>query len=204
MIDTFSDGWDNWLTRSDIDWAYVRINRAGSTWLKEYFTSNGFETIEPRKLRLHHKLVILREPLERFFSGVNCIEGLTSKFILQPKTILLRYGSDPHIKAQSDFLRNVDLNNCTFIKYGPNIVDDVQHFLKEHNTVMHFTPPSIWFNKPTVSEYNNLKDADASNLALRKLLNEVYENDPFVHQIVDHHLKNDYNLYNNVKWYGTN
>ena len=42
MVEPLSDGWDSWLTREDVDWAYVRINRTGNTWLNEYLTANGF------------------------------------------------------------------------------------------------------------------------------------------------------------------
>lgn len=203
MIDSFSDGWDSWLTREDVDWAYVRINRTGNTWVSDYLVANEFTQRDPRSLRGVHKLVILREPLERFISGVSIIEGLTHRLIGQPKTILARYSSDPHIKAQSDFLRHVDLDNCTFIKYGPSIVSDFQRFIEEHKTTLFFPPPTEWRNKPVLTDYHKVPDPN-QDFSDRKLLYDVYNNDPFLHKVVDQHLKNDYNLYNSVKWYGTN
>jgi hypothetical protein len=204
MVEPLSDGWDSWLTREDVDWAYVRINRTGNTWLNEYLTANGFIQQDPRSLREIHKLVIVREPLERFVSGVSMFKGLSHRLIGQPKTILARYSSDPHIKTQSEFLRNVDLGNCTFIKYGPNIVSDLQSFIEERKLTLFFPPPTEWRDNPVLADYHKMSETEQEYFAERKLLYDAYKNDPFLQKVVDQHLKNDYNLYNSMEWYGTN
>lgn len=200
MIETATD---SWLTRADVDWVYIQINRTGSTWLANYLKSNDFNKGIPRTLRNHHKLVVLREPLDRFISGICFHDGLVNKFIAQPRQILIQYENDSHIRPQVNFLKDVDVDNCTFIKYSPTWVSDFAQFLKEHNTSMHTAPSTEWYNKPKFEDADEATQID-ENIKNRFILGELYKEDPFIQKTIDQYLEKDYKLYNKVKWYGTN
>lgn len=203
MSESFGYTWHSWLSRPDVDWAYIRINRTGSSWLTDYLTINGFENNNPRTLRNQHKLVVLREPLERFISGICVYDDLVKKFISQPRQVLIRYENDPHIRPQVDFLKDVDVDNCTFIKYSPTWVSNFAQFLRDHNTSMHTSPSTEWFNKPKFEDAseNTLIDQNIKN---RFILSNLYHEDPFMHKLINQYLEKDYKLYSKVKWYGTN
>jgi hypothetical protein len=203
MSESLAHTWNSWLSRTDVDWAYVRINRTGSSWLANYLKSNDFETGNPRALRNHHKLVVLREPLERFISGICFHDGLVNKFISQPRQVLIRYEDDPHIYPQVNFLKDVDVSNCTFIKYSPTWVSNFSQFLIEYNTSMHTAPSTEWFNKPKFEDADEITLVD-ENIKNRFILAELYKEDPFMQKLINQHLEKDYKLYNKVKWYGTN
>jgi hypothetical protein len=203
MSESLDSTWNNWFSRPDVDWAYIRINRTGSTWLTDYLTTNDFEKCSPRTLRNHHKLIVLREPLERFISGLCMHDGLINKFISQPRQVLIRYEDDPHILPQVDFLKDVDLDNCTFIKYSPTWVNNLSHFLIEHDTSMHTFPGTEWYNKTKFEDGTKITPID-QNIKVRFILAELYQEDPFIHKLVNQYLEKDYKLYNKVKWYGTN
>ena len=203
MNKSLDSTWNNWFSRPDVDWAYVRINRTGSSWLVDYLTTNDFEKCNPREVRNDHKLIVLREPLERFISGICFYDELVNKFIAQPKQVLIRYENDPHICPQVDFLKDVDVDNCTFIKYSPSWVSNLAQFLRDHNTSMHTSPSTEWHNKPTFEDATDITLIN-QNIKNRFILTELYQEDPFMHKLINQHLEKDYKLYSKVKWYGTN
>lgn len=203
MSESFGYTWHSWLSRPDVDWAYIRINRTGSSWLTDYLTINGFENNNPRTLRNQHKLVVLREPLERFISGICMYDDLVKKFISQPRQVLIRYENDPHIRPQVDFLKDVDVDNCTFIKYSPTWVTNIAQFLTEHDTNMHSFPNTEWYNKPKFEDASETTLID-QNIKNRFILSNLYHEDPFMHKLINQYLEKDYKLYSKVKWYGTN
>jgi hypothetical protein len=203
MSESLDSAWNNWFSRPDVDWAYIRINRTGSSWLTDYLNRNDFETYTPRTLRNHHKLILLRDPVERLISGICFHDRLANRFISSPKQVLNEYENDPHLRLQVDFLKDIDIDNCTFIKYSPTWVSNFTQFLVEHNTNMHTSPSTEWFNKPKVEDATETTWVD-QNIKNRFILSELYQEDPFIHKLINQYLEKDYKLYSKVKWYGTN
>lgn len=198
----------SWYTRSDVDWAYVRINRTGSSWFTNYLTDNDFVREDPRKLKNHHKLVILRHPIDRFLSGVaffDEIDDIYDRLVSHPSMTVTQYITDPHIKPQSLFLRDVDLNNCTFIQYNNKIPKNIESFLKERNTIME-NPPQDWTVKitPFIQTYKNATiPLDRATQVRYNLMNLMAKNLKFENKIKSYFV-DDFKLYDNVRWYGTN
>lgn len=196
-----------WLTREDIDWVYVRINRSGSTWMSKYLEANDFIQTEIQTLMKHHKLLVLREPLERFMSGIAFYDDLYKKLIKNPKKVIDEYSHDSHIRLQAQSLKNVDLNNCTFIKYGKNWTDNFHQFLKQRNTVMSVKPPLNWLNKITPFDNINISSKEGGfqqNDIDRFFLKKYFDENPKFNKVIMDYLEEDYKLYNKVEWYGTN
>lgn len=204
MLDRYHD--NIWYTRSDVDWAYIKINRTGSTWLENYLVDNGFKREEPKKLKNHHKLVILRHPIDRFLSGVSFFDEFYDKLIANPSMTFPQYITDPHFKPQTLFLREVDLNNCTFVQYNKNLPKNIESFLKEHNVTMK-NPPAAWTGKVTPFT-QNLKDktimSPDKNTQVRFDVMNRMDNDVKFESKIKSYFVDDFKLYDTVKWYGKN
>ena len=203
MFDRILSAGHVWLTREDVDWVYVRINRCGSTWLTNYLKLNGFASGNPRELKNHHKLIVLREPLERLISGICSINGLAPKFAMQPRKTLNYLITDPHTKPQVEFLQDINLSNCTFIKYSPIWTENFFDFLNRKNTTMTVASEDAWFNKPGVEQENEFTYID-DNIKARFSLLQLIKDDQFLNKTVADYLEKDYKLYNSLEWYGTN
>ncbi len=196
-----------WYTREDIDWVYVRVKRTGSSWIIPYLIANGFNQIYNfNRYAKHHKLVILREPLERFVSGAAINDDFIKKVFNNPRKALIEHEDDSHITPQVRVLKSLDLNNCTFIKYDKNLVTNLQRFLDERQTNLTVTPPSTWYNKVTPFNSNgDISETDLDeNLKDRFRLQKHFEETPKFSKIIMDYLKEDYDFYNKVNWYGTN
>ena len=197
-----------WYSRKDIDWVYVRVKRAGSTWMTKYLLANGFErSFRESTLTRHHKLVVFREPLERFMSGVGLNNDLYQKLLKSPKKALDEYNHDAHIHPQVDSLKNIDLNNCTFIKYSTNWTKNFHKFLEQRGTILTESPPNEWYNKLTpfdkvLPNKNTLLSPD-SNITDRFYLKKHFDENPSFNKVIMDYLEEDYKFYNKVEWYGT-
>ena len=197
-----------WYSRKDIDWVYVRVKRAGSTWMTQYLQANGFERcLQESTLTRHHKLVIFREPLERFMSGVGLNNDLYEKLLKNPKKALEEH-HDAHVYPQVDSLKNIDLNNCTLIKYSANWTENFYKFLEQQGTILSEKPPTEWYNKLTpfdkVIPNKNILLAPDDNIESRFYLKKYFDENPKFSKVIMDYLKEDYKLYNKVEWYGTN
>lgn len=204
MTDRYSDS--NWYTRSDVDWVYVRINRTGSSWFRSYLVENNFEQGNPRDLKGRHKLVILRDPMDRFLSGMAFHEGVIELFRKNPKRTLADYRTDPHLMPQVDFLKDVNLNNCTFIKYSDTWTENLSEFVNQTNTKMDIPPSEDWHVKvtPLTLPDNPLLCYLDQSTRDRYTLMDMIKSSEIFRVTVAEYLEKDYNLYKNVKWYGTN
>ena len=60
------------MSRSDLSWMYVNIPKCASSWTKPNLLDHQFEFYNYHQDHLYHKhaLVVLRDPLERWLSGV--------------------------------------------------------------------------------------------------------------------------------------
>ena len=194
-----------WFSREDVDWVYVKINRVGSTWMADYLSANDFIQTDLSSLANHHKLIVLREPLEKLMSGIIFHDSLFKKLIKTPKKVLDDFSEEPHVRLQIKSLKNVDLNNCTFIKYSREWTKNFDMFLKGRGTKMDVKPPSVWTNKTTPFENINLHNKTIDEVTRdRFYLKKYFDENPKFNKIIMDYLEEDYKLYNKVEWYGTN
>lgn len=195
---------ETWFSRPDIDWVYVSINRAGSSFIQDYLLRNGFIKIDPREYKSKHKLVILREPLDRLLSGITFFNA-GKQFIKNPKRFFTEHEFDPHIKSQSSFMEHVNLDNCTFIKFNNKMQYNLFDFLKKSNTKMP-NDPIEWIDRITPINTpggDNSVDVNSES-GVRFQMYNAMKKDMRLHDIVMDYLAEDYKLYNSVSFYGTN
>ena len=195
---------DMWMSRPDVDWLYVSINRSGSSFTRTYLLNNGFDKVDPRDNRSTHKLVILREPLDRLMSGVSFWK-FGKQFIRNPQRFLTEYEFDHHIKLQTKFLIDVDLDTCTFMKYGSSLKSNLIQFVAEQKTTM-LHEPGHWENRITpinTPDGEDMVEPDSES-GIRFQIYNAMKDGGKLYETVMTYLEEDYKLYNSVKFYGTN
>jgi hypothetical protein len=122
---------------------YVHIPKNASTWSKTQLSPLGFEAdnylLNPDLVK-KPTLVILRDPVERWISGISWYMTLNHQDLLEPcetdtkirSTILsimtTRVVMDPHTIPQSVFLQGIDFFNTTFIMVRHNNDDYRENF----------------------------------------------------------------------------
>ena len=110
--------------------AYINIPKNASTWVKsqlltlDCYEYNYFKNLELAKMP---KLVILRDPIERWISGISwymtmyhgklfdkCKDDFSQSILMEIITNKINF--DEHTTPQMQFLQAVDFDNTTFIK----------------------------------------------------------------------------------------
>jgi len=188
------------LAREDADFVYVPLTRCGSTWLSKVLTFNGFETrfTSPSngglgKIKLHEKqkLIVVRHPLQRLISAMVAAENFDLKIIYDKNKIFEILPTDIHTSTQVSALRNINYKiNSTFIEYHSNHEWGELMQLYMSKRIPNFMgAPEKW--EPVVNPMQT------------KLAETIYS-DSKVYDTLMKYLKEDWDFYNKITWYGTN
>lgn len=194
------DYWLQWITRSDVDFVYIPITRCASNWMYSQLMQNGFYKIpdEDKHLYAHKKrLVILREPIDRVISGM--FVSLCELATLENSTTQERFEEllkqDMHTTSQLKYLPNDEEHNSdryVYFKFDDNLPDTINAYMNSCGITLELGAMS-WLDPKT-------RSIGASSKENRE---KVY-NDPKLLNMFRDYLKEDYELYNSVEWYGTN
>ena len=126
------------MSKANTDLMYVNIPKNASSWTKPNLKDWGWENYNYHTDRLYHKhaIVVLRDPLERWLSGIaeymylyhrnldtahfsNCFFDL----------VFDRIAFDDHTEQQVLFIEGLDPDNCTFFWCGTQYRDLFSQFL---------------------------------------------------------------------------
>lgn len=185
-----------YMTRDDINFAYLPIYRSGSTWTKAYLFDNGFHDVLRGAVSNKRKLVILREPLERIISGM-IMRGFDFTKLLKNRTDLIdSITGDAHTNQQIYFLGKVDETH-DFIKFGPNLPEQLKQYSLDHGLDLTVDSGISWIQQPPNLVRNN------APLSPNQLIEYIHSNDSLLKKF-QNYLKDDYELYNKVTWYESN
>ena len=132
------------------DLMYIPIPKNASTWSKDKFKQLGWNECNYLHHHLYHKhsIVILRDPIERWVSGmVEYFSRLQSSTPVEMFTdiILNQCALDEHTYRQAYYISGINFNNATFFYCKENYKNDLTKFLKEHNINVDYTE-SIYRN----------------------------------------------------------
>ena len=188
------------LVREDVDFVYIPLTRCGSTWLSKMLTFNGFETkftsppkggLGKIKLTEKQKLIIFRHPLQRLISAMVSIENFDIKVIYDKNKIYEVLPTDIHTSTQVSALRNINYKtNSTFIEYHSNREWGELMQLYMSKRIPNFMgAPEKW--SPVVDPIQT------------KLAETIYANKKIYDNLTEY-LKEDWDFYNKITWYGTN
>jgi len=187
------------MSHWDSPYMYINIPKNASSWTKPNLMDYGWEFYNYRTDGLDkHSLIVLRDPVERWVSGI--AEFLTlyhPKFTASDSElvdlIFDRIAFDDHTERQVYFLHGININNSTFFWCDENYRKNFSTFIHEN-----YGP----------NRYNNYAYQHVSeNSPERKRFKEIFnsaltQNSKYLEQL-QNHFRLDYQLIEQVKFYGT-
>lgn len=186
-------------TNHDLKKFYVNIPKCATNWGKSAMNDLGWTRADYHQLNLikqgYEAIVILREPVDRWFSGIAEYSGRYNiKFHqntlneLALKLLTDRVAFDEHTEEQVMFINGLNLETTTFFKFGPdlnqNFGDYVRRELGIENNLQDKPPlyGTLGFKQKTKTLFESVFTEEHY-----KRLKRFYEL--------------DYDLYDNVKFY---
>ena len=184
------------MSKPDTDLMYINIPKNASSWTKPNLRDWGWEFYNYHTDNLNkHALVVLRDPVERWLSGI--AEYMTLYHVDTDPTawfdlIFDRIAFDDHTESQVLFLQNINLDNCTFFLCNENFKSNFSDFLNKHNmpnSYDKYDNQHVSANSPERSRFKNI--------FAQALGNSKYK------QQVEWYFEKDYKLINSVEFYGS-
>lgn len=188
------------MSKADSDLMYINIPKNASSWTKPNLLDWGWEFYNYRTDGLNkHAMVVLRDPVDRWLSGI--AEYLT---LYHPNfgngewtehnfnLVFDRVCFDDHTDIQVKFIDGIDTDNCTFFWFGDNYRQNFHQFLTDHNMP----------NKYQRYDYQHVSDNEPIRKNFKELFKAHLQVPKYLDQIKSYY-RADYELINQVKFYGT-
>jgi hypothetical protein len=187
------------MSHSGIDLMYVYIPKNASSWTKPNLKDWGWEFYNYKTDCLNkHALIILRDPVERWLSGI--AEYLTlyhstmqSPFNETAELIFDRICFDDHTEKQSKFLNGLNTDNCTFMLCDNDYRENFSKFITKH----------LGDNKYQNYAYQHVSEDSANRKRFKFIFRRLLEENPKYLENVRNYYEDDYRLIDNVEFYGT-
>jgi|TARA_R110000824_G_scaffold310707_2_gene497987 hypothetical protein len=166
---------------------YVHIPKNASSFIKGCLLGSQKFTYSLSLVKNNRYLVVLRDPIDRWVSGMAEYESNSKQTNIAYQQITF----DDHTETQWYFLDGVILDQCDFIMINDSFKDNLAH----------------WFNEQGyITDINNATKSNSSQGTAKESLKSKYQ------AIVDtvpafvlklkKHFADDYALINRVKFYG--
>lgn len=188
------------MSHSATDLMYINIPKNASSWTKPNLKDWGWDFYNYHIDNLYHKhaLVVIRDPVERWLSGIaeymflyhqSLDTAHFSKCFFD--LIFDRIGFDDHTEKQVLFLEKLDLNNCTFFWCDSEYRKLFSHFLTSRNM------PNRYFNY----EYQHTSDSSPDRKKFKKIFSQIlHENSKYLKNLKQY-FNNDYKLIKSINFY---
>lgn len=198
-------------------YVYIPIKKNASGWGKSYFCDvlgwqmffddsvrlvddNNWKHLS--SLKLHKKLVILRDPVERWTSGIiqfifDNYKGFKIQNIFDTNFINFLFHRvlfDEHSVPQINYLHNFEIDTCVFFYQNSNLEVNIEDYLSK-------TIPNEFIPIPKNLYKNDLfSDKTHIDIELHKKLSTCLL-DEYYRSKIERFYKLDYDLINSVKFY---
>ena len=160
-----------------------------------YYNFTEHESTNILDLQNKLKIIVLRDPLQRWYSGVcQYIKSYTRDLIINSDIVNLLTSItlfDIHTRTQTSYLSGIDTDECVFFNLDDKFYENrITYFCdKQFNKTL--SKPG-WYGKNTKSLHSEM------NEAIKKYMTKEFEN-----RIIEFY-KDDYELYNSVKFFRGN
>lgn len=178
---------------------YVNIPKNASSWTKPNLLDWGWEFYNYHTDVLGHKIsiVVLRDPVERWLSGIAEYFALyhPNFQLSDPEIIDLvfdRVCFDDHTEKQINFIHGLDTDRCVFLKCDKNYSQNFSNLLSQHEM------PNRYFNY----EEQHVSDASPVRKQFKEMFRREIQNPKYLKRVEDY-FRLDYDLIQSVKFYGT-
>ncbi len=177
-------------TDQDKSITFIHIPKNASSFVKGCLISSGRFTHSDSLVTADHYLITLRDPIERWISGIAQFMGIESNRRVTLHELVERVTVDDHTELQTYFLQDVNIEKCTFLKVDQNLRTNIKLWLGKHGYSHCHNGPDV----PNINQGNQLiKDRVAAM---------VDGNSQIKLKLITHY-EQDYELINRVKFYGT-
>jgi len=174
------------------DKSYIHVPKNASSFIKGVLIgSGGFWHHSETLVNSGENLVILRDPIDRWCSGVAQYLYNTNQD-LSVDNIFDKITFDDHTDLQTYFLQDVDLSSATFMLVDGNLRANINDWITERG---------YRTNVDIAIEYNASADDDRI-ITKDYYIKQLEQNPEFVLKL-QKHFEEDYKLIGSVKFYGT-
>jgi len=185
------------MSHWDSEYMYVYIPKNASSWTKPNLKDFGWEFYNYHIDKLDkHALVVLRDPVDRWLSGIAEYFTLYHPAFDSWTTDVFdltfdRVCFDDHTERQIKFLHGLDTDRCTFFEFN-NYRENFSRWITEH----------YGENKYDRYEFQHVSDKSPERKKFKNIFNRELQNSKYLEQIKNFYAE-DYNLINSVKYYGS-
>ena len=189
------------MSKPDSDLMYINIPKNATSWTKPNLKDWGWEFYNYHTDNLYHKhaLVVLRDPVDRWLSGIaeymflyhnhlNPLQFSDAFFDL----VFDRVAFDDHTEQQVLFLDGINLDNCTFFLCDSSYRQWFSQFLSSHGMT----------NRYFKYNYQHVTENSIERFKFKQIFKKALEEKPKYIEQVTQYFSKDHNLINSIKFYG--
>lgn len=190
------------MTRKDIDVMYVNIPKNATSWTKPNLMDFGWESYnfhEHEHLQDRHAMVVLRDPLDRWISGIAEYFALYHPDAGEtpwPKpmydVLFDRVVFDDHTEQQVKFLHGLDTMRCTFMWFDDSYRAKFGRFMKDLTGMP---------NRYHRYEYQHVSENEPIRRQIKQLIRAELEANPKRAERIKNYYEQDYKLIELVTFY---
>ena len=188
------------MSKPDSDLMYVHIPKNASSWTKPNLLDWEWEFYNYHTDNLYHKhaLIVLRDPVDRWLSGIAEYMYLKHRDLDLAKIsnamldlIFERIAFDDHTEQQILFLQNLDLNRCTFFWCDETYRGKFSKYLEQTNMP----------NKYYKYNYQHVTAQEPVRNNFKKFFTHTINNNSKYLKQLQWYFSKDYKLIESVKFY---
>jgi hypothetical protein len=196
---------------------YIPICKNASTWATNYFSNvlkwkmQGDDCIKIYNhnawqifsaLKYHRKIIILRDPIDRWISGIvqYAYTYFPDEYEMNDTMIEYFFSKiyfDHHTFPQVNFIHNLKIKTCDFFIMNEQLEYNINHYLQK-NIPLEYQPI------PSTLEKNETKNKSTLDNVLYNKLRQIILSDNNYKNKIQQFYKLDYELINGVTFYEAN
>lgn len=193
------------MSKPDLDLMYVNIPKNASSWTKPNLLGLHWEFYNYHQDHLHHKhaMVVLRDPVERWLSGICEYFTLyhrdidTTEFNSAFYDLLMEQITfDDHTEKQAYFINGLNPNRITFFWCDADYRLYFSQFLRNQGIPEAARYANYDFQHTT----EDRPDGDTRRLKFKNIFKHLLDNPVYLERIKQHYTP-DYELINKVKFW---
>lgn len=182
------------------DFMYINIPKNASTWTRSCLASSNWEIYNYHTDRLLHKhsLVVLRDPIDRWVSGIaeymylyhreTDTAHLSKSFF---DLILDRVAFDDHTEKQVLFIEQLNINNTTFFWCDSTYRNKFSSFLNSTGLS----------NNYNAIDYQHVTDHDPVRKRFKEIFKKTLNENSKYQMQLKNYFSDDYEFIKSVKFY---
>jgi hypothetical protein len=194
------------MGHKNVDWIYVNIPKNATTWTKPILLDHQFENYNYHHDKLYHKstMIVLRDPVERWLSGVGeffrlmesdnpavNLEDLNRKSFYEMLLDIVIF--DDHTEQQVCFIADLDPKKSTYLWCDSSYRANFTKWMQSYNF------PGDYADR----EYEYTTDSNPQKKLFQTYLKEFMTNEKYLNRIKSRYHR-DYALINSVNFWGKN